>query len=115
MVASGDTLTLTFDQGTPAFEVKTQSGTHFIRDPSGMGVDLAGAAGITIVLRGFRGDMRNYTGQASMMSGGPRMLQVYEIGDNEGVVTFAVGLSGASCAAVSSSGSVLTFQFTALP
>ena len=112
-VAAGDTLTLTFQQGTPAFEVKTQAGAHFVQDPSGGTVDLAGSAGATIVLRGFRGDVRNYNGPVSMMSGGPRLLQVYEIGDFEGVVTWAVGLSGAGCANVTSTESSLTFHFVA--
>jgi hypothetical protein len=114
-VAAGDSLTLTFVQGTPAFEVKTQPDTHFLLDPSGKPVDLAGSAGAAIVLRGFRGDMRNYTGPASIVSSGPRLLQVYEVGDFEGVVTWAVGLSGAGCASVTAAGSTLTFQFIAPP
>jgi hypothetical protein len=112
-VVAGDTLTLTFDQGTPGFEVKTQEGSHFIQDPSGKSVDLAGSAGVTITLRGFRGDMRNYSGPASMMSSGPRLLQVYELGDYEGVVTWAAGLGSSGCANVTASGSVLTIQFVA--
>jgi hypothetical protein len=114
-VAAGDTLTLTFDQGTPVFEVKTQAGTHFTQDPSGKPVDLAGSAGATIVLRGFRGDMSNYTGPVSIISSGPRLLQVNQIGDFEGVVTWAVGLSGAGCANVTAAGSNLTFHFIAPP
>jgi hypothetical protein len=114
-VAAGDTITLTFDQGTPAFEVKTQAGTHFMQDPSGKPIDLAGSAGASIVLRGFRGDMSNYTGPVSIISSGPRLLQVYEIGDFEGVVTWAVGLSGAGCADVTAAGSIMTFHFIALP
>ena len=114
-VAAGDTVTLMFDQGTPAFEIKNQTGTHFSQDPSGKPVDLAGSAGATIVLRGFRGDMRNYTGPVSIISSGPRLLQVYEIGDFEGVVTWAVGLSGAACANVTAAGSNLTFHFVPPP
>ena len=114
-VAAGDTFTLTFDQGTPAFEVRTQPDTHFSQDPSGKPVDLAGSAGATIVLRGFRGDMRNYAGPVSIISSGPRLLQADEIGDFEGVVTWAVGLSGAGCANVTGAGSTLTFHFTAPP
>jgi hypothetical protein len=114
-VAAGDILTLTFDQGTPGFEVKAQAGTHFLQDPSGKPVDLAGSAGASIVLRGFRGDMRNYGGPVSINSSGPRLLQVYEIGDFEGVVTWAVGLSSAGCASVTAAGSSLTFHFVPPP
>jgi len=114
-VAAGDILTLTFDQGTPGFEVKAQAGTHFLQDPSGKPVDLAGSAGASIVLRGFRGDMRNYGGPVSINSSGPRLLQVYEIGDFEGVVTWAVGLRSAGCASVTAAGSSLTFHFVAPP
>ena len=114
-VAAGDTFTLTFDQGTPAFEVSTRADTHFSQDPSGKPIDLAGSAGATIVLRGFRGDMRNYAGSVSIISSGPRLLQTYEIGDFEGVVTWAVGLSGAGCANVTGAGSTLTFHFIAPP
>lgn len=114
-VAAGDTLTLTFDQGTPAFEVKPQAGTHFLHDPSGMPFDLTGSAGATIVLRGFRGDMRNYAGPVSIISSGPKLLQVYELGDFEGIVTWAVGLGTAGCANVTAAGSNLTFHFIAPP
>ena len=86
-----------------------------MKDPSGMAIDLAGSAGATIVLRGFRGDMGNYTGAASLASSGSRLLQVYEIGDFEGVVSWAVGLNGASCATVTVGASSLTFQFIASP
>jgi hypothetical protein len=113
--AAADTLTFTFQQGTPVFEVKLQPGTHFLRDPSGLPVDLAGSSGATIVLRGFQGGVQNYTGPPSIMSGGPRLMQVYEIGDFEGVVTWAVGLSSPSCASVAAGASTLTFHFIASP
>jgi len=113
--ALGDTLTLTFDQGTPQFDVTPQADTHFVKDPSGMAVDLAGTAGVKIVLRGFRGDMRNYTGPVSAASNGPRLLQVYELGDFEGVVTWAVGVNGGSCASATIGTASLTFQFIATP
>jgi hypothetical protein len=109
--AVGDTLTLTFSTGTPAFEVRTQSDTRFAQDPSGRPVVLAGSSGIRIILRGFRGDRQNFGGEQSMTSSGPLLLQVMQIGDFEGVVTWAAGLSRASCASVTASGSTLTFRF----
>jgi hypothetical protein len=111
---SGDTLILNFDQGTPLFEVAPQSSAHFT-EMNGRGgpVDLAGSAGIVIVLRGFRGDMKNYTGALDLTPNGPMVLEVREIGDYEGVVGWAVGLSKPACAGVTADGSALTFHFAA--
>jgi hypothetical protein len=112
--ASGNTLTLTFDQGTPLYEITPQSSAHFT-ETNGRGgqVDLAGSAGVLIVLRGFRGDMKNYTGALDFTPNGTTVLEVREIGDYEGVIGWAVGLSQAGCAGATASGSTLTFQFTA--
>jgi hypothetical protein len=109
--ASGDTLTLTFTAGTPPFQVITQAGTQFAEDPSGKRVTLAGTDGVRIVLTGFRGDQINYKGEKKLTSTGPRLLEVSELGDFEGNVSWAVGLNGPSCATVTTNGSTLTFQF----
>ena len=113
--ASGDSLTLGFAQGTPAIEVRPQSSARFVRDPSGQRVALDGVAGAAIVLRGFRGDTPNYSGPQSLTAGGPLLKQVQEIGDFEGVVTFAAGLASPGCAAIAASGSTLTLRFSPLP
>jgi hypothetical protein len=113
--ASGNTLKLTFLSGAPEFQIEPTSTAHFAQDPSGSTVDLAGSSGAQIVLRGFRGDMSNYAGQKSMSSSGPLLLQVNQIGDFEGVVTFAAGLSKPACANVVASGQTLTFHFIAAP
>ena len=112
---TGDTMTITFAQGTPAFEVATQPNANFTADPSGQAVSLAGKAGVKITLRGFRGDVQNYSGSKSITSTGPILLQASELGDFEGVVTWGAGLSAAGCAAVTASGSTLTFQFIRQP
>lgn len=108
---SGDTFTLTFTHGTPPFQVITQSGADFTEDPSGKAVTLAGTDGAQIVLTGFRGDQSDYKGEKKFKSSGPRLLEVAQLGDFEGNVTWGVGLSGPSCAVVTSSGSTLTFHF----
>jgi hypothetical protein len=112
--ASGDTLQITFAAGTPPFQVIAQPGTtQFMEDPSGKVVTLAGTDGTRIVLTGFRGDQSNYKGDKKLTSTGPRLLEVMELGDSEGNVSWGVGLSGPSCANVTSSGSTLTFLFRA--
>lgn len=109
--ASGDTLQLTFASGTPPFQVITQSGSQFTEDPSGKAVTLSGTDGARIVLTGFRGDQSNYKGEKKLTSTGPRLLEAVELGDTEGTVSWGVGLSGPSCANVTSNGSTLTFAF----
>jgi hypothetical protein len=108
---SGDTFTLTFVNGTPPFQVVTQPNAEFAEDPSGKQVTLSGTAGARIVLTGFRGDQANYAGSKSLISSGPRLLQVTELGDFEGNVSWGAGVNGPSCANVTSSGSTLTFHF----
>jgi len=107
-----DFFKLTFDSGTPAFEVTPQSSAHFNAD-SGLGepIDLAGSAGVKIVLRGFRGDMNNYAGPVSFTSQGPLLVQVKSLGGSEGQASWAAGLSRPGCASVTSTGSTLTFRF----
>ncbi len=111
-IVSGDTLTLIFDQGTPTYEVTTQSNAHFTAmDGKGGPVDLSGSAGVQIVLRGFRGDMQNYTGTKDFTAGGQALTEVRELGDFEGVIGWAAGLSRPGCANVSAGASTLTFTF----
>jgi len=115
-IAAQDTFKLTFDTGTPDFELTPRTSAHFSAD-SGLGqpVDLAGSAGLLIVLRGFRGDMNNYVGPASFTSQGPLLLQVKSLGGSEGQVSWGAGLSRPGCASVTATGSTLTFHFIALP
>ena len=108
---SGETFQLTFMTGTPPYQSITQSGTLFTEDPSGKQVSLAGTDGARIVLTGFRGDQSNYKGEKKLKSSGSRLLEVVELGDSEGTVSWGVGLGGPSCAEVTSIGSTLTFLF----
>lgn len=110
-VVSGDSMQLTFASGTPQFRVEPQSSAAFTLDPSGAPVSLAGTAGVRIVLVGFPGDRSNYSGQTSLASSGPLLLQANKLGDFEGVVTFGAGVSGPACANVTASGPTLTFRF----
>jgi len=110
--ASGDALTITFAQGTPAFDVVPQSNAHFVMDPSGLPANVAGNAGAAIELRGFQmGGQGNFVGAIATSSLGPLLVDVKKTGDFEGVVSFAAGLATAGCAHVTASGSTLTFHF----
>src|SRR5579859_1265213 len=80
--ASGDTLTRTFAQGTPQFDVMPQSTAQFTTDPQCQSATLTGNAGVLIKLSGF-----------------------------QGVLSIAVGLSSPGCAPVTASGSTLVFVF----
>jgi hypothetical protein len=112
-VADGDSLTFTFVAGTPQFEVVPVSTAQFTADPSGRPVSLAGTSGVRIVLRGFRGDMSNYSGAARLRSTGPMLLEAGATGDFEGVVSFGAGVSAPACANVTAGPSTLTFHFIA--
>jgi hypothetical protein len=114
--AAQDTLKLTFDKGTPDFVLTPQTSARFYAD-SGLGqpIDLAGSAGVRIVLRGFRGDMDNYVGAASFTSQGPLLVQIRSLGGNEGQVSWGAGLSRPGCASVTATASTLTFHFIPLP
>jgi hypothetical protein len=111
---SGDILTFTFTQGTPAFQVTPESSsTFFVGDGKGDNVTVAGSAGAIIVLQGFRGDILNYGGPNDMTSNGPILLEVRHVNEFEGFVHWAVGLQQAGCANVTASGSTLVFHFVA--
>ena len=115
-ILQGDTLTFSFDSGTPPFQVTPQSSARFdLNTGKGGTIDLAGSAGVRIGFTGLRGDMQNYVGPDSMTSPGPLTLQAHAIGDWEGYVAWAVGTSGSACANVTASGSTLTFRFISLP
>jgi len=113
---SGDTLTLTFDQGTPPFELTPQLSAHFTGTGGRGGPeDLSGSAGVLIILRGFRGDMQNYAGPVDVIPNSQLLLEVREIGDFEGVIGWAAGLSAPGCANVTMASSTLTFRFIRNP
>ena len=110
--ASGDTLTLQFAHGTPAFDAgPTSSPRYFLQNGP---ITLAGSAGFVISFHGFRGDVDNYTGPQSLRSTGPLLLEVRNTEDFEGYFSFGVGLSAPGCANVTAHGSTLTFRFIPL-
>jgi len=115
VTVAGDTLVFKFFAGTPQYTITPQANAHFSQDASGAPVNLAGTAGVRILFQGFRGFRPNYTGPKTLTSTGPLLLQVAQIGDFEGYVSFGVGLSAPGCATVASNGTTLTLKFIKTP
>lgn len=110
VIASDDTFTLTFDGDVPAFRTQVQQSPHFVQEPSGVPVTLAGSDGLLITFSGLAADA--YGGLPNSFStGGPLLLEVRNLQDFEGVVQFGAGLSEAGCASAQVSGSTVTFHF----
>ncbi|HKF77731.1 MAG TPA: hypothetical protein VKF59_16445 [Candidatus Dormibacteraeota bacterium] len=112
---SGDTFTLTFAHGTPAFRTQPQSSARFSGAASGAPIMLTGSAGVAILLTGFRGDMINNRGPQRLTATGLLLREVRQTGDYEGTVSWAASLAAPGCASVDRAGSTLTFRFIPLP
>ncbi len=111
---SADSLILTFDGGTPRFDVfYTQSSTFTAMDGGGGIVNLKGSSGVLIAMYGFRWDVQNYSGQTTFLVNGPVLQEVREIGDFQGTVGWAAGVSGGGCAQATVGPSSMTFRFVA--
>jgi len=111
----GDTFTLRFAQGTPAFRVHPQPSARFTADASGAPIVVAGTAGVTIQLTGFRGDTVNNAGNRDLVASGSLLREVRQIGDFEGTVSWGAGLAAPGCASVERTESSLTFRFVPQP
>ena len=96
--AGYDRLTIEFkDARTGTIKVTPQANTKFILDGSGKPVTLAGKYGLLIKLTGADNHTA-YTGATDFKTPSyPGILEVREIGDNEGTVQWAVGLSTPAC------------------
>jgi hypothetical protein len=92
-----DRLTIEFKDGQPeTIEVRPQANTKFMTDPKGDTVTLAGQVGLRI--RIFSADAHTaYTGPKDIKTGYSGLLEVRQIGDFEGYVTYGLGLSSPGC------------------
>ncbi len=81
------------------WSVTPQNSATFTRDPSGLPVTLLGSAGLAVVVHGALA--HNSAGMPTVPSdlqpGLPTILEVRQIGDFEGVVSWGVGLRQAAC------------------
>ena len=92
-----DRLTIEFNNGQPAsIEVDPQSNTKFVTDPRGANVTLAGKVGIKVTI--YVADAHTaYSGPTDIKTGFNGLIEVRELGDFEGYVTFGLGLSSPGC------------------
>lgn len=95
--AGYDRLTIEFKNGQPdTIEIRPQTTTHFMTDPKGDDVTVAGQAGIKITIH-ISDAHTAYSGSTDIKTGYSGLLEVREIGDYEGYVTFALGVSSPGC------------------
>ena len=81
----------------PRFDVKPQANATFVQDPSGQNVTLSGTAGLVVTLHGAQSH-GTYSGATDLHPGGTSVIkEARQLGDFEGVVTWGLGLSHASC------------------
>jgi hypothetical protein len=92
-----DQLTIEFQDGQPqTIQLQPQSNTNFTRDGIGDQVTLAGADGLLVTI--FSGDAHTaYGGPSDMHTGYAGLLEVRVVGDFEGYVHVALGLSAPGC------------------
>ncbi|MBO0686121.1 MAG: hypothetical protein J2P45_23480 [Candidatus Dormibacteraeota bacterium] len=79
-----------------AYVVTSQTTAAFTLDPSGQAVQLDGSSGVVIVLHDTIGRWNNgsYAGPTDLHPGLPAIREARQIGDFEGVLTWALGING---------------------
>jgi hypothetical protein len=95
--AGYDRLTIEFQNGQPqTIQLQPQADTTFTRDGIGDKVILAGNDGLLVTI--FSGDAHTaYTGSTDIKTGYAGLLEVRQVGDNEGYVHYGLGLSTPAC------------------
>jgi hypothetical protein len=96
--AGYDRVTIEFKNGQPAsIEVgPNKAGNKFMTDPKGDTVTLAGQVGLKIVIHTSDAHT-DYNGSPDIKTGYTGLLEVRLLGDNEGYVTYGLGLSSPGC------------------
>jgi hypothetical protein len=92
-----DRLTIEFNNGQPeSIEVRPQANTKFMTDPKGDTVTLAGQVGLKITIHSADAHTA-YSGTGNVKTGYSGLLEVRELGDFEGYVSFGLGLATPGC------------------
>jgi len=92
-----DRFVLEFNGPVPRYQVNTQGSATFTLDPSGRTVTLAGSGGLMVTLHGASGQ-GSFTGSTDLRPSGTGVLrEARSLGDFEGVVSWGLGVSRATC------------------
>jgi hypothetical protein len=95
--AGYDRLTIEFKNGQPgSIELHPQSNTNFTMDGSGAPVKLAGQVGLRVVIHTADAHT-SYSGSKDIKTGYAGLLEVRQLGDYEGYVTYGLGLATPGC------------------
>lgn len=98
-----DRVVFEFDDGIPEF-VLSQAEPPYTEDPSGLPIEVDGAAVRQLVLIGatrFDEEFEpTYDGETELMPGFPQLVHLVEAGDFEAVSSWYIGLSADACARV---------------
>ena len=91
-----DRFVIQFSGPVPQYEVKPQASTTFTQDPSGFRVTLDGSAGLQVTVHGAQ-SYGSYSGSTDLRPRLSVLREARQVGDFEGVLTWGLGLSHASC------------------
>jgi hypothetical protein len=90
-----DRFVIQFDGPVPQYELHPQPGSTFVQDPSGLPVTLQGSSGLALTLRDASSS--SYSGPTDLHTNGNVLREARQVGDFEGVVSWALGLSKPAC------------------
>lgn len=95
-----DRIVFEFDAGTPEYRIEVAA-PPFVRDPSGLPMNVSGSAFLQIVMNGGTivspDGIATYSGPTSFSPDFAKLVALVNAGDFEAVSTWYVGLSDVSC------------------
>jgi hypothetical protein len=95
--AGYDRLTIEFKNGQPnSIEITPQTNTNFTNDPRGDTVKLVGQVGLRVVINTADAHIA-YSGPKDIKTGYAGLMEVRQMGDYEGYVTYGLGLAKPGC------------------
>jgi hypothetical protein len=94
----------------PHWDAIPKSSSKFYKDPSGTPITLEGTAGIKVVVRPI--ETGSHSGPIDFDPEFAQLAEAYELGDNEGVFTWGLGLERQSCNGSSRSACRLASSWT---